>query len=65
MLEEPSKGFLGIGSKLAKVRVELKQEQSSQQEEVEKIEKSESKASKENSKPAREEGRDVLMLIKS
>lgn len=60
VLEEPSKGFLGIGSKLAKVRVELKQEQSSQQEEVEKIEKPESKAGKENSKPAREASGETL-----
>lgn len=60
VLEEPSKGFLGIGSKLAKIRVELKQEQSSQQEEVEKIEKPESKAGKENSKPAREASGETL-----
>ena len=27
VLEEPSKGFLGLGSKLAKVRVQLKEEE--------------------------------------
>jgi spoIIIJ-associated protein len=37
ILEEPSKGFFGIGNKLAKVRVEIKKEASKSEKPVEKI----------------------------
>ena len=35
VIEEPSKGFLGLGSKLAKVRVELKSEKDKEKDEKE------------------------------
>lgn len=49
VLEEPSKGFFGIGSKLAKVRVEKKKKEEPKKEEkkVEKIEEKKSEEKKE------------------
>ena len=54
VLEEPSKGFFGIGSKLAKVRVEKKKEEKKEEEKKEEIreQKEEVKASKKEEKAA-------------
>lgn len=54
VLEEPSKGFFGIGSKLAKVRVEKKKEESKIIEEPKEKEKPQNKEKNQSSKRKKE-----------